>query len=229
MKTIGIIGGMGPLAGLDLFQKIIENTEVKKEQDHLKVIIDSNAKIPDRTAFIMGKSQIDPSPALIESAKKLEAFGADFLLMACNTAHFFYENINKEINIPFLHIIKECAKACKNEEKLGLLATTGSYKAGIYKKIFEKKGCELIEPSEDLKKAITKIIYNYKAGLKIEENELLKISSFFYYRGAKSLILGCTELPLIFKNHPDFKNFYDPNKILARHAISYAGATLKNA
>lgn len=227
MKSIGIIGGMGPLACVDLFNKIIQNTKISKEQDHVHVIIDSNPHIPDRTAFILGKSDVNPLPKMIACAKRLEENQVSCIVMACNTAHFFYEGINEQINTPFLHIIKECAKACKGEEKLGLLATTGSYKAGLYKDIFAKQNCEIIEPSDVLKELITDMIYRYKKGKNISKDELLRISSYFEERGVKRLILGCTELPLIFASHPDFKAYIDPNLILARAAIDFVGAKTK--
>ncbi len=89
MKTLGILGGMGPLATADLFEKIIRNTKADTDAQHIRVYIDNNPQIPDRTAFIMG-SGADPRPEMNASARKLEAMGADILLMPCNTAHYFY-------------------------------------------------------------------------------------------------------------------------------------------
>lgn len=228
MKSIGILGGMGPLAGIDLFNKITAITDIKCEQDHAHVVLESNPHIPDRTAFILDRSKTDPTSEMISCAKRLENAGVSCIVMACNTAHFFYDAINEQLNTPFLHIIKECAKACKGEEKLGLLATTGSYKAGLYKDIFAKQNCEIIEPSDMLKELITDMIYSYKAGKIIPQDELLKVSAYFEEKGVKRLILGCTELPLIFAPHPSFKSYIDPNLILAKAALNFIGLKVKD-
>src|SRR5690554_1747344 len=105
MKSIGIIGGMGPLATCDLFGKIINNTNARIDQDHIHVYIDNNTEIPDRTAAILygGKS---PVAQLVRSAIKLESMGADALIMPCNTAHYFYDEVIKYVNIPMIHMPK---------------------------------------------------------------------------------------------------------------------------
>ena len=99
MKTLGIIGGMGTLATLDFFRKVVSNTEAKCDSDHLHIVIENDSEIPDRTSFIQGMG-IDPTLHLVNAAKRLESIGADFLVMPCNTAHYFYNKIVKEINIP---------------------------------------------------------------------------------------------------------------------------------
>ncbi|GAH53208.1 unnamed protein product, partial [marine sediment metagenome] len=107
-KIIGILGGMGPEATVDLFHKIIKFTPAKKDQDHFRIIIDNNPKIPDRTAAILGKGE-DPLPALQETARNLEKAGVDFIIIPCNTAHYFLPQIQKSVNIPVLNMIEETA------------------------------------------------------------------------------------------------------------------------
>ena len=113
MKRLGIIGGMGPMATIDLYKKITDLTDAKKDQDHIHIIIDSYPQIEDRTAHIINGEK-SPLPRLLESAKRLAAAGADALLMPCNTAHYFADDIQKEISVPLIHMIKCAAEAIKN-------------------------------------------------------------------------------------------------------------------
>ena len=111
-KIIGILGGMGPEATADLFYRIIRSTPVKRDQDHPRTIIYSNSKVPDRTAAILGKGP-SPLPEMTMAATKLEKTGADFIVIPCNTAHYFIEELRKEIDIPILDMIELTAKTIK--------------------------------------------------------------------------------------------------------------------
>ena len=143
-KVIGIIGGMGPLATADLFKKIVLNTKAEKDQDHIRVLIDNNTNIPDRTGAIL-KGGADPIPELTKSAKVLSDMGADLLIMPCNTAHYFHKNVQDAVNIPVLHMIELTMEALKAQgiKKAGLLATDGTIQSGIYQNIFDKSGVVL--------------------------------------------------------------------------------------
>lgn len=103
MKTLGIIGGMGPLAGCDLLEKIIANTDARCDQDHIHVLLDSNTAIPDRTAAILAGGA-DPVPQLCASARRLERAGAQVLVMSCNTVHYFYDAVASSVSVPLLHM-----------------------------------------------------------------------------------------------------------------------------
>jgi aspartate racemase len=103
MKTIGMIGGMGPLATVHLFERIVLRTKAEKDQDHIRIIIDNNTNIQDRTKAILGYGE-SPVKELVGSAKMLEKSGADFLIMPCNTAHYFIDHIKKNIKIPFINM-----------------------------------------------------------------------------------------------------------------------------
>ncbi|MDO8955467.1 MAG: amino acid racemase, partial [Deltaproteobacteria bacterium] len=105
-KIIGILGGMGPAATIDLFTKIVKGTKVKKDQDHLRIMVDNNPKIPDRTLAIQRKGPT-PLTQLVRSAKILENAGADFIVIPCVTAHYYYDSLQKRTKIPILHIVDE--------------------------------------------------------------------------------------------------------------------------
>jgi len=226
-KIIGILGGMGPEATIDLFYKIIKFTPAEKDQEHLRIIIDNNPKIPDRTAAILGKGE-DPLPALQETAQNLEKAGADFIVIPCNTAHYFLSSIQESVNIPVLNMIEETAKETKKRipqiKKVGLLASIGVYKSEIYHQHFKKFNIEVISPEEKDKEEIMKVIYTIKAGdlSKRVKKNILKITQKLIKKGAEAIIAGCTEIPLILKEGDVSVPLIDPTQILARIAVQEA-------
>ena len=226
-KIIGILGGMGPEATIDLFYKIIKFTPAEKDQDHLRIIIDNNPKIPDRTAAILGKGE-DPLPALQETARNLEKAGADFIIIPCNTAHYFLSSIQESVKIPILNMIEETAKETLKRipqiQKVGLLASIGTYKTEIYHQQFKKFNIEVISPEEKDKEEVMKVIYAVKAGNlseKIKKN-IIKIAQKLIDKKAEAIIAGCTEIPLILKEGDVSVPIIDPTQILAKAAVQKA-------
>ena len=226
-KIIGILGGMGPEATIDLFYKIIKFTPAEKDQNHLRIIIDNNPKIPDRTAAILGKGE-DPLPALQETARNLERAGADFIIIPCNTAHYFLSSIQESVKIPILNMIEETAKETQKKnssiKKVGLLASIGTYKTKIYHQHFKKFNIEVISPEEKDKEEVMKAIYAVKAG---DLSEGIKISIFkiaqkLIDKGSEALIAGCTEIPLILKEGDVSVPIIDPTRVLAETAVRKA-------
>ena len=203
-KVIGILGGMGPLATADLFQKITLHTAASCDQDHPRVCIDSNTNISDRTAALL-HGGADPVPEMVKSAQRLESIGADLLIMPCNTAHNFYDAVASSVSIPVLHMIDITRDALKSRgvKCAGLLATDGTVQTGIYQRTFEGSGVELLTPDN-------------------AEDQAAVIA-----RGAEVLILGCTELPPAFDiYHLDYPNV-DPTLELALAAVRAAGCETK--
>jgi len=226
-KIIGILGGMGPEATIDLFYKIIKSTPAEKDQDHLRIIIDNNPKIPDRTTAILGKGE-DPLPALQETARNLEKAGADLIIIPCNTAHYFLPSIQESVKIPILNMIEETAKETQRKtpqiKKVGLLASIGIYKTEIYHQHFKKFNIEVISPEEKDKEEVMKVIYAVKAGDLSEEvkRNILKIAQKLIDKGVEAIITGCTEIPLILKEGDVPVPLIDPTKVLAEIAIQEA-------
>lgn len=226
-KIIGILGGMGPEATIDLFYKIIKLTPAEKDQEHLRIIIDNNPKIPDRTAAILGKGE-DPIPALQETAKNLEKAGADFIIIPCNTAHYFLSSLQESVNIPVLNMIGETAKETKKRipqiKKVGLLATLGVYHSRIYHQYFKKFYIRVISPGEKDKEEMMKIIYTVKAGDLSDKvkKDILKIAQKLIDKGTEAIIAGCTEISLILKEEDISVPLIDPTQILAKIAIQKA-------
>ena len=224
-KTVGIIGGMGPLATADLFKKIVLNTKADKDQEHLKVLIDNNTDIPDRTAAILyGKES--PIPQLQKSAKLLENMGADLLVMPCNTAHYFYEDVQSSVKIPILNMIELTRDSLlkKGIRRAGLLATSGTIESGIYQKTFENSGILLFTPTENQQDAVMDLIYKgVKAGkMDFDVTAVKAVMDDMISLGADVLILGCTELPVAVEMYNLTYPVCDPTTELARGAVSLA-------
>lgn len=229
-KAIGIIGGMGPMATCDLMKKIIENTQADRDQAHVRLYVDSNTNIPDRTAAILGKGE-DPRPAMTNSAKKLEAMGADLLIVPCNTAHFFLPDVQKTVQIPILNMQKETAKHLLENgiTTVAVLATDGTVQSGLYDRALKEAGITPVYPKEDQQKMIMSLIYDYvKAGKDFEDlDKIHAMVADLQAQGAQGLILGCTELPIAFAPWQTALPTFDPTLILARAAVTAAGYGVK--
>ncbi|WP_175060239.1 aspartate/glutamate racemase family protein [Thermococcus sp. 2319x1] len=223
-KVIGILGGMGPLATVDLFKRIVLKTPAKKDQEHPRIIIYNNPKIPDRTAYILGKGE-NPLPELIDSAKKLEKWGADFIIMPCNTAHYFADEIQKAIKIPLINMIEETASHVEalGVKRVGILATTGTIVSGIYQKALEKRGIEALVPSgEDQEKVMKAIYEGVKAGdIELGRKLLLEVAKKLENE-VKAIIAGCTEVSVALKPEDLSVPLVDPMDILAEKAVKLA-------
>ena len=229
-RTIGILGGMGPMATCDLMKKIIDRTEASCDQEHLRICVDNNTNIPDRTAAILGNGE-DPRPEMIKSALHLQAMGADVIIVPCNTAHYFLPDVEKSVDVPFLHMPRETAKvlSAQGVRAAAVLATDGTIQSGIYDQELNALGITPIHPEPDAQKLIMSLIYDYvKAGKDYPYPEkLLALQENLQQQGAEAMILGCTELPIAFAGLETLLPAVDPTDILARAAIQCVGGSVK--
>jgi len=234
LKTIGILGGMGPAATADLMQKIIDMTKASCDQEHIPMIVDSNTRIPDRTKAIMGEGE-SPVAEMLASAKRLEAAGADFIIIPCNTAHHFLPEIIDKTGIPFVHMPVETADLLKQKgiKTAAVLATRGTYLSGQYDKVLADKDIRTLNPTPEQQETLMSLIYDYiKRGITepsaLPRSEISALVNNLKSEGAEALLLACTELPLAFS----IMNLYDescvdPTAVLAAAAIREAGAELR--
>lgn len=225
-KTIGILGGMGPMATADLFAKIVSLTQAQCDNDHIRIYIDSNSKIPDRTEAILYGGE-SPLPYMLDSAKKLEQMGADCLIMPCNTAHYFYDKLAGAVSIPFLHLIDSAAEAVPQGRRPGLLATSATVKTGLYAKALEKRGFELIVPDEEHQFLYMAAITDVKAGRVPDEGSFHLLLEHLKEKGADIFIMGCTEIPLAFEWLGITEPAIDATEELAKAAIGFCGKNVK--
>ncbi|WP_042357401.1 aspartate/glutamate racemase family protein [Bacillus rubiinfantis] len=220
MKTVGIIGGMGPLATIDLMNKIVLLTPAKSDQDHIHMIVDNYPQIPDRTEAIIGDGT-DPLPFLIQSARRLEAAGADMLAIACNTAHYFLPGIQAAVSIPILNMPKETI--CNIEEsglkRVALLATDGTMATNLYQTYLAESGLRVILPDEETQAHVMEGIYLVKSGEIYKAKSLiLQAAQTMILAGAEAVIAGCTEIPCVL-SEADGINVVDPSNILAKKIV----------
>ncbi len=206
-RCVGIIGGMGPDATVDLFRWIVRSTPATQDQDHLHIIVDCDPSVPDRTAAILGEGP-SPLPTLIAMARRLEAAGAELLVMACNTAHFYYNELVASVGIPILHMPREAVRALKvlapYARKVGVLATTGTVLSGVYHTALDEHGFHVVVPSQAAQARLMEAIYGrdgIKAGNFGEgpREAILAVARELIACGADAIVLGCTEIPLVVK------------------------------
>ena len=232
-KTIGILGGMGPLATADLFKKIVLMTKAGSDNEHIRIYIDNNAQIPDRTGAILGGGA-DPVPEMSSALKHLEACGADCIIMPCNTAHYFLPRLQSQTSVPFLSMLEATAASCRAlfpGKTAAVLATRGTLSAGLYQKVLDEAGVAYVIPGEAEQDALMRVIYQgVKADAPAEHYraDWESVLSAMVQLGADYLILGCTELPLAAAALGSALPTVDPTEELARAAIAFCGYETKD-
>jgi aspartate racemase len=230
-KIIGMLGGMGPEATLNCFARILANTRVNSDQEHLRVLIDNNPKIPDRSTAIL-KGGPSPAPAVAECCAGLKKVGADFIIIPCVTVHYFYDDFKRQSPLPIISILDVVADAIKTKhpgiKKVGLMATNGTVKSGIFKKRLAAEGIETLICQEDVQAEVMKGIYDLKGAMdsKTREGVTRRFSiaaQSLVDVGAQGVIAGCTEIPLALHQENVSVPYFDSLTLLARAAIRAAG------
>lgn len=224
-KILGVLGGMGPGATADAFLKLVSNSQAKKDQEHIPVIIASLPTIPDRTENILygGPS---PLPAMINSLKILDKSGASCIIMPCNTAHYWYNELKKNTDSEFISIIEStCKKIIADDiSSVALVATTATIKTQLYQNYLAGFGIKCMAPDSDDQDTIMESIIAYKSGKHdLSFDMMAPCIARLKEKGAKKIIMGCTEVPLILKNniinHPEC--FIDTTEELIRQAVNW--------
>lgn len=226
-KTVGILGGMGPEATVDLFAKIIAATPAAIDQEHLRIIVDNNAKIPDRTAAVLSGG-VDPTPMLQATARNLELAGADFIVMPCNSAHLFFDRIVEAVRIPVLHIadeaVAEVLRRFPQVQAVGVLAATGTIRLLLYHDRLEARGIGAVLPSAADQEVVQSVIFGVKAGDKgsATQERIRGVAERLAAQGAQILLTACTELPLVLRDGDVSVPVVDPTQALAEAAVRFA-------
>ena len=227
-KSIGILGGMGPLATADLLRKITLHTRAACDADHIRVFIDSNPAIPDRTAAILSGGA-DPVPEMTRALRSLEKCEADCIIMPCNTAHYFLPRLQALTGIPFISMLEATAKACAAAypgKTAAILGTKGTLQTRLYHDALAAQGVPAVTPDDAQQDELMRLIYDVvKANrpLAPETDAWARLLNDLCARGADYFILGCTELPLLAATLPHPGPFIDPTAELARAAIRFCG------
>lgn len=229
-NTIGLLGGLGPKATAYLLELIIKRTEASCDQEHADLFIINRASTPDRTAHILDPTKPSPLPQILEDLTCLEKNGVKAVAIACNTSHYFSEEIRDHLHIPFIDMIEETVKKVKKEgrKKIGIMATSGTIAAQIFQKALKAKSIPFVIPSEEFQKKIMHIIYNnVKANRPVEWEMFEEIISMFQQLDCDAVILGCTELSIIKFDHGLDDFYIDSSEALADAIIEYSGKRKK--
>lgn len=230
-KTLGIIGGVGPLATMFIGEMIVRRTKASNDQEHVHTIIDNDTTIPDRTAFILDSSKPNPVPILMRDTVKLATAGAEVICIPCNTAHTFYEEMQEASPVPMLHMIQETAKRARHlgAKRVGILATDGTLSAKVYQKALQEVDIEPVTPEEQTQKLVMSVIYEYvKAGKEVTCQQWQEIEDAMLALECDRIILGCTELSIVNKELKLGAQYIDSLIVLAEAAIITCGYELNN-
>lgn len=200
---LGVLGGMGPLATVDFLQKLIEETPASRDQDHIPVITYSVPQMPDRPPAVTGNGE-SPLPYMLEGVRTLKRAGATAVAIACNTAHYWYDELVAESGMPMLHIADAACVDLAGVQRIGLLATQGTIAAGFYQARLAARGVECLLSSEDEQRTLV-----LPAIECVKRNDLAQAHTLatraargLLAQGAQRIILGCTEIPLALDYQP---------------------------
>jgi len=214
---------MGPAATVDFMATVVAMTPARTDQDHVHMLVDNDPAIPPRQDAIL-RGGADPGPAMASMAKRLQDAGADFLVMPCNTAHAFSKAVTGAVSIPLLSIIDVTVAACRKHEKVGLLTTTACLRSDVYQEAMQALGKELLLPTDDELTEFTELVFRIKQGDKSEPvaKGMLRMAAALQTRGARAIIAGCTEIPLVLNKSMLDVPLVSSTDELARQTIAFA-------
>jgi len=233
---VGVVGGVGPAATVDFIHKVVRATPAKRDQDHIKLLVEQNPQIPDRTENLIGDGP-DPTVSLYATCKKLETGGADLIAIPCNTAHAFVERIQPYLGIPIVNMLTVTVRYLRESfpslRSVGLLATSGTIASGVYEQALASQGLRQVVPGPALQARVMEAIYG-KEGVKAGfttgqcQKDIAAAIDGLIAEGVEVVILGCTELPLLLREtyvvgaNGARVRTVDPTDVLAKQCVAYA-------
>jgi aspartate racemase len=230
-KTIGVLGGMGPEATAFFFDLLVKSTLAAKDQDHIRVIVYNVPQIPDRTDAIL-RGGPSPLPLLVRGLRMLSRAGADFAVIPCVSAHYFYSALAARSPIPVVNLLEETVKDVRTHhprmKKIGLMATTGTVSSRMVNDVFEDAGIEILAPGARGQKRVMTAIYGkkgIKAGVTVgpPRRAILEVAAALVRGGAQGILAGCTEIPLVLRDVDLPVPLIEPMRIGALACIRKAG------
>lgn len=231
-KKLGIIGGLGPMASAQFLELLTWMTAAKNDQQHIEAILYSRPNTPDRTAFLLGESKESPLPVLRDTAEVLENLGCEVLAIPCMTAYSFYEPLCEGRRAKIIHPITESALVLKHAgmKRVGIMATDGTRRVGLFQKALEDEGIHPILPDADIQREIMRLIYeDVKSGRPADLERFHAAAHHMRARGADCVILGCTELSVIKQRQEIGGGFLDAMEVLAVRTIEACGCHVKKS
>ena len=230
--TLGVIGGLGPIATAHFMELVIRMTEADTDQEHLDMILYNRPSIPDRTGYILDPSKPNPLPEMIRVGNALARQGAKLIAIPCMTAHYFHRDLTRYIETPIVHAIHETAVHLKKHgiTKVGIMATDGTVRSKLFQQELQKHGITPVIPGEQGQKCVMSVIYDdIKANRPAEMDKFDFAAKDLREQGAEAIILGCTELSLVKRDYPIGAGYLDAMEVLAQTCVRMCGGKLKEA
>lgn len=228
--VLGVIGGLGPLATANFMEQVTKMTAAAKDQDHIDMMVYNFPSIPDRTGYILGSNLRSPLPGLLWAGRELERQAVSAIAIPCVTAHYFYEELSRSLRRPVIHDIRATAKYLKDRGvgSVGILATEGTVTSGLFSQELLPQDIRPVLPDKQGQQDVNHLIYrNIKAGNPPEMDRFHAVTENLRRRGAEVIVLGCTELSVLARDHALGSGFLDTTQILARESILRCGKQLK--
>ena len=227
-KTVGILGGMGPEATVDLMRRVIAGTPAQDDADHIRMLVDSNPRVPSRIEALIEGTGESPVPCLVEMAMGLAAQGADFLVIPCNTAHHYHAEIAAAVDVPVLNMIemttRDAGSTCPDLTRAGLLASSALPRIRLYEPWFERLGVGVLYPGSGVQRELMALIRAVKAGRFAPRQVAAcdRAAEDLHAQGAQCLVVACTELSVVAERLSTDLPVLDAADVLARAVIREA-------
>lgn len=228
MRVVGILGGMGPAATVDMMRRVIELTPAQDDKDHIRMLVDNNPQVPSRIEAILKGSGDDPGKVLASMARNLEGQGAEFLAMPCNTAHYYLDSITAVVQIPMLNMVQLAADHIRKQhpgvERVGLLASSALQEILLYEPYFARHGIRVMYPATRSQSQLMELICAIKADVANSgKAQALQVAAEdLENSGAECLLIACTELSVVGDSLDTGLNVYDASEILAAAIVEEA-------
>jgi aspartate racemase len=225
--TAGVLGGLGPEATIDFMARVLRLTGARTDQENVHLLVDSNPKVPNRNAAIAGTGP-SPAPALVAMARRLEAAGADFLVIVCNSAHAFATPVEAAVGIPLISIVEatcdELVRAHPEVVNAGILAADACLQAGLYQQALQRRGIAAVVPDTAQSERFMDLMYRIKAGDQSAavSRGMADIAAALAQRGAQALLAACTEVPLVLRAEQSPVPLLNATEILAQRTVALA-------
>lgn len=221
-KRLGVIGGLGPMATAYFMELLTRMSDAETDQKHMEVLVYSKPSIPDRTRYILGESEKSPLPDMLSAGETLREAGADLLAVPCVTAHYFRGDLERMLGIPVINGVADTVSCLVKEKKncVGIMGTDGTIRSGLLQNVFQTAGIESIVPGEHAQRKVMAMVYDeIKAGRSVDMEKFRQVSKELFEEGAEAILLACTELSLIKKEHALAAGYLDILEVIARSAV----------
>lgn len=234
-KVVGVLGGMGPDATVELMRRVVASTPAKDDADHIHMLVDNNPKVPSRIRALLEGGDEQPGPVLAGMAQRLEQSGADVLVIPCNTAHYYHRDVQEAVGIPVWHLIEmslaHIRAAHPEVQRIGLLASSAVQKIALFEPFFQRAGLTLVYPDVAAQELVMAVIRAVKAGgvsaelLSDYQQQVTAMSTVDTLAdGVDAYLLGCSELSVIAEQHPQTLPVIDSLQVLVDTIVAQFGA-----